>query len=56
MAFVKELFLHKKIRKKEDVSIDLTTDSLRQDGEMYEDSMKPCEGYKMTEKFDKVCS
>ena len=49
MLFVKEVFLHNKIQKKEDVFGELTTTLTER--KLVWNSMKACEGYKEIEKF-----
>ena len=49
VLFVKEVFLHNKIQKKEDVFGDLTTTLTER--KLVWNSMKACEGYKEIEKF-----
>ena len=54
MVFVQEEFLHKKKQKKEYISEDLTTKLTEK--KVVWTIMNACRGYKVIEKFDKICS
>ena len=55
MVFVKEEFLLKKIQKVENIFRDLNINLPWEEGNM-RNSMEAYEGYKVIEKFNKVCS